>query len=113
VLWHGITVTYLGSCCLGHRRMLPLDFCEHGVEVGTSELPFEGSGDPLVMVLEVEQPGLHLDEVGEVVGGEHLALHDGEVDLYLALSQEACTGRWTSTRLDQAPCSRLMEARPR
>src|SRR5918998_3217269 len=63
--------------------MLPLDFCEHGVVVGTSELPFEGSGDPLIMVLEVEQPGLNLDEVGKVVGGEHLALHYGEVDLDL------------------------------
>jgi hypothetical protein len=35
----------------------------------------------LVAAFEGEHPGLHLVEVGEVVGGEYLALENGEVDL--------------------------------
>jgi hypothetical protein len=33
------------------------------------------------MILEIQQPGFYLGEVGEVCGSEHLALHHREVDL--------------------------------
>ena len=46
-------------------------------------MPCEGLGDVLVVLLEAQQAGLDLGEGREVVGGEHLALHDREVDLDL------------------------------
>src|SRR6266511_3418605 len=52
-------------------------------EVLAREFPLEGRGGQLVAPLERQQTLLHLIEVGEVVRGEHLALHDGEVDLDL------------------------------
>ena len=93
-----------------------MDFCEYGeygVEVGTSELPFEGLGDLLVMVLEVEQPGFRLDEVAKVVWGKDLALHDGEVDLDLvepgSMSRKVDEDQLGPSSLQ----SRSMEAWPR
>ncbi len=55
-----------------------LELGEQSVKVGAGELPFEGLGDLLVMILEVQQPGFYLGEIGEVVGSEHLALHETE-----------------------------------
>jgi len=46
-------------------------------------LPLERCGDLLVVVLEGEQRCLDCCQVGEVVGGEDLALDDGEVALDL------------------------------
>ncbi len=43
----------------------------------------EGRRDGFVVGLEGEQPVGHFVEVGEVVGGEDLALDGGEVDLHL------------------------------
>jgi hypothetical protein len=60
-----------------------MDLGEQSIEVGAGELPLKGSCDPFVMVLESEQLSLYLGEVGEVVGSEHLALDDVEVDLDL------------------------------
>jgi hypothetical protein len=60
-----------------------MDLGEQSIEIGPGELPLKGPGDLLVMILESEQPSLYLGEVGEVVGSEHLALDDGEVDLDL------------------------------
>src|SRR5829696_4319514 len=60
-----------------------MDLGEQRIEIGTGELPLKGPGDLLVMILESEQSRLDLGEVGEVVGSEHLALDDGEVDLDL------------------------------
>ena len=50
-------------------------------EVASGEPPLEGLGGLLVATLERCQAGLDLGEIGEVVRSEHLALHDGEVDL--------------------------------
>ena len=47
------------------------------------KLPFERGGDLFVAAAEVEQLLLERVEVGEVVGGEELALGDAEVDLGL------------------------------
>ena len=52
-------------------------------EVAARELPFERAGDLLVVGLEIEQALLESIEIGEVVGREHLALDDREVDLQL------------------------------
>ena len=54
------------------------------VEVGAGELPLERRGDLFVAAAEGEQPRFERIEVGEVVGGEHLALGDGGVALGLA-----------------------------
>ena len=56
--------------------------CE-AVEVGAGELPFEGRGDLLVAAAEREEVLLERVEVGEVVGGDDLALDDREIDLGL------------------------------
>src|SRR2546423_7318941 len=50
-------------------------------EVLPGELPLEGLGGFLVAPLKGEESLLDLCEVHEVVGGQHLALDDGEVDL--------------------------------
>jgi len=57
------------------------DACQEAVEVGTGELPVEGPGGGVVVLLEGEDLGGELIEVLEVVRGEELALDDGEVDL--------------------------------
>jgi hypothetical protein len=43
----------------------------------------KGPGGVVVAVLEGGQPVLHLVQVGEVVGRDDFALHDGEEDLHL------------------------------
>lgn len=53
------------------------------MKVLPSELPFEGIGDLFEVAFEVLEAPFDLFEVVEVVGGEHLALDDGEVDLDL------------------------------
>jgi hypothetical protein len=60
--------------------LLGESFHEFG-EVAAGELLLEGPGGDLVAPFEVEEPLFDFGEVGEVVGGEHLALDDGEVDL--------------------------------
>lgn len=60
-----------------------MDLGEQAIEVDAGKFPLEGLGDPLVMILEVQQAGFYLGEVGEVVGSEHLALNHREVDLDL------------------------------
>jgi hypothetical protein len=47
------------------------------VEVGAGELRVEGPGDGVVVLLEGEDLGGELIEVLGVVGGEELALDDG------------------------------------
>jgi hypothetical protein len=77
------TVNRRGSC--GQRvRRVPVvlsDACQEAVEVGSGELPAEGPGGDVVKLLEGQDLGGELIEVLEVVGGEELALDDGEVDL--------------------------------
>ena len=51
------------------------------LEVGRGELPSEGPGGLVVATLEGDQPVFDLVKTGEVVGCDHLALHDGEEDL--------------------------------
>lgn len=67
---------------LGEAREEPL-------EIMASELPGERLGESLVAFLEGEQAISQNLKIGEVIGGEHLALNHREVDLDLALSQEA------------------------
>src|SRR6185369_11770949 len=54
-----------------------------GVQIVLGELPFERCGDLFVVLLEVEQAGLGVAEVAEVVGRNDFTLDDGEVDLHL------------------------------
>ncbi len=56
---------------------------EEAVEVVAGELSFERLGDPLVVSCEAEEPLFEGGEVGVVVGLQHLALDDREVDLDL------------------------------
>jgi hypothetical protein len=51
------------------------------VEVGAGESPVEGPGGGVVVLFEGEDLLGEVAEVAEVVGGEELALDDGEVDL--------------------------------
>jgi hypothetical protein len=53
------------------------------VEVRAGAAPAERRRGLLVAVLEAKQPPLDLGQIGEVVGGQDLALHDPEVDLDL------------------------------
>ena len=77
-----------------------------------SQLSLKRLCDLLVAEAEGQQRLLDGIEVGEVVGLQHLALDDREVDLAW-LSQLACTGVWTRMRFFQAPCSRLIDRLPR
>src|SRR6266545_5391269 len=70
------------SCCFGELLFL-VESPEQVVQVGGGEAPVERHRGLLVAVLEAEQPLGHLAKVGEVVGGQDLALHDREVDLDL------------------------------
>jgi hypothetical protein len=57
---------------------VPVDPGDHLGQVGGGELPFERGSGGVVAVLEGQQPFLDLGKAGEVVGGQDLALHDGE-----------------------------------
>ena len=52
-------------------------------EIGPRELPVEGRGDMLVMVLKAAEPIRDILQRREVIGRERLTLDDGEVDLDL------------------------------
>src|SRR4051812_44758791 len=56
---------------------------EEPVEVGAGEAPVERCRGGVVAILEGEDPLGEGVEIGQVVGGQHLALEDGEEDLYL------------------------------
>ena len=51
------------------------------VEIGAGESPVEWPGGGVVVLLEGEDLGGELVQALEVVGGQELALDDGEVDL--------------------------------
>jgi hypothetical protein len=51
------------------------------VEVGLGVAPVEGNRGLLVAALEAQEAVFDLGEIDEVVGGQDLALHDGEDDL--------------------------------
>src|SRR5664280_933879 len=65
---------------LGQRRR---QVSQDAMEIEPGEAPLEWRGDGAVVLPEGEEPGLELGERGEVVGVEHLALDDREVDLRL------------------------------
>jgi hypothetical protein len=56
---------------------------EEPIEITASELPGEGSGRLLVTLLEGDEAFGQSVKVGEVVGGQNLALDHREVDLDL------------------------------
>jgi hypothetical protein len=56
---------------------------EQAVEGLAAEVPVEGFGGGVVGHLEDQQPLGQLLQVGEVLWLDHLALDDGEVDLFL------------------------------
>jgi hypothetical protein len=58
-----------------------LQAAQQPVQVRSGEAPVERHRGLLVAALEGQQASLDLGQVGEVVGGEDLALDDGEVDL--------------------------------
>ena len=57
------------------------DAVEETVEVGAGERPVERCRGGVVAILEGEDPFGEGVEIGQVVGGQHLALEDGEEDL--------------------------------
>lgn len=65
---------------LGQRRR---QASQDAMQIEPGEAPLEWRGDGAVVLPEGEEPGLELGERGEVVGVEHLALDDREVDLRL------------------------------
>lgn len=76
------------------------DALEEPVEVGAGESPVERCGGGVVAGVEGQHPFGECVEVGEVVGGEDLAL-------------DACTGRCTSWAVGQAAVIRSIEVCPR
>ena len=69
--------------CETQGSRLSDEFSGQPGEVISLEPPIEGRSHALVVLLEAQQSILDLREAGEVVGGECLALDDGEVDLDL------------------------------
>ena len=61
----------------------PVELLGEAVEVGAGELPLKRLGDLLVAAAEREELLFEVGESREVVGGEDLALDDGEVNLGL------------------------------
>ena len=59
------------------------ELLEQDIEIGAREGPLEGLGGLLIALLEPQQLCSKCGEVGKVVGREHLALDDREVDLDL------------------------------
>src|SRR4029450_8104767 len=124
------------SCGFGELLFL-VESPKQVVQVGSGEAPVERHRGLLIAALEGQQPMGHLAQVGEVVGVQHLALHDREVDLDLVepggvdrqggqgqggagAGQGGGRGRGaggggggTRCRLGQRPCSRSTEAGPR
>src|SRR4029450_8118914 len=71
--------------CGGGRRAAVVggEAVEEVVQVLGGVGPVERSGGEVVALLEGRQPVVDLGQVGEVVGGDDLALHHGEVDFAL------------------------------
>src|SRR5713226_2390232 len=77
-----------GDVSVGHasgcgQAMLGRELGQERGKILAGEGPLERGRRPLVVVLEAEQTVLDLGQRGEVVGRQHLALDDGEVDLDL------------------------------
>ena len=53
------------------------------MEVCAGKFPLERLGDLFIVDLEGQEAVRHLGEVGEVIGGEHLPLDHGEINLHL------------------------------
>ena len=53
------------------------------MEVCAGKFPLEGFGDLFIEVLEGQEAVSDLGQVGEVTGGEHLSLDDGEINFHL------------------------------
>ena len=56
---------------------------EESPKVLTRELPLEGTGSRLPVILKIEEALSQSVEIGKVIGREHLALNNREVDLDL------------------------------
>ena len=56
---------------------------DQGIEIGAGELPLERMSNALEVALEVRQSFGDCHQAREVVGGQHLALDDREVDFDL------------------------------
>lgn len=102
VLHSTITVTYLEQRLRGNaeRTSLALDSCHEVGEVLACECPMERRSGLLVVGLKAKQAILNFGERGEIVGGEHLALDDREVDLDLV---EPAGMNWGVHRHDGRP----------
>ena len=59
------------------------DLGQKGVQIATSEGPFEGCCRPLIVDLEGKETLLQFGERREVVGREDLSLNDREIDFDL------------------------------
>ncbi|MGH2764448.1 MAG: adenylate cyclase regulatory domain-containing protein [Actinomycetota bacterium] len=88
VLWPGSSPTYseprrAPGSCRWEKGLLPVESLHQVAQVLSCELPLERLGAGLVASLKGEKATFDLAEVGKVVGGEHLPLDDGVVDLDL------------------------------
>ena len=94
------------------ERLFLVESPQQVVQVGSGEAPVERHRGLLVTVLEAQQPLGDLGQVGEVVGGQNLALHDREVDLDLV--EPGSMDRQVDQReVLPSPSSRSMDAWPR
>ena len=57
--------------------------CEEAFEIASGEFPLEWARCRGVVLFESQEPLLHLREGAEVIGSEHLALDDREIDFDL------------------------------
>jgi hypothetical protein len=71
---------------------VPVESGQQIVQVGGGEPPLERLCRGVVAVFEGSEPVPDLGQVGEVVGREDLALHDGEVNLDLVQSRGVQAG---------------------
>ena len=98
--------------CGEGRGLCGVGLGEQLVEVGAGELPLEGGGDLFVAAAEGEEVLLEGVEVGEVVGGDDLALDDGEVDLGL-VEPAGVDGGVDEDQVGPGAVGRSMERLPR
>ena len=63
--------------------MLGAESREESRKVLTRELPFEGTGSRLPVILQIEEALSQSVEIGKVIGREHLVLNNREVNLDL------------------------------
>ena len=93
--------------------LVAADAVHEVVQVAGGELPAERPGGLVVAVHEAQQGPGQLLEAAEVVRGDDFLLDDGEEDLGIWFSQDACRGVQIMMAFGQAVASRVIAAWPR